>query len=109
MFVSLTHTRLKPSFPASPIHVQFQSYMRECGMPEHLQSGGADSIRIKYHTECAAAYKAHLAAKARGEAGRTPLTRVPFEEAAPPAPRATCGASGCGSRGGICFRSLGFP
>lgn len=71
----------------------FREYMRSCGMPEALQSGGGafvgresqaeGAIREKYHTTSAAAYKAWLADRARGGGPPAP-PQVPYEPPPPP-------------------------
>eukprot|EP00965_Chrysotila_dentata_P173566 5729997-Pleurochrysis_carterae.AAC.2 len=73
----------------------FARYMRSCGMPEALQTGGAEAIREKYNTESAAAYRAHLASVARGEPSE--LQPVPYAPPPPPKPRERP-MSGCGPR-----------
>ena len=60
----------------------FRQYLRQCGMPEELQSGGGQfagcesqaegAIRQKYNTRSAAAYRAWLAERSRGEGAPAP-------------------------------------
>ena len=72
----------------------FQSYLRACGMPAALELPTAQpteqqraaSIRDKYQTAVAAAYREHLGALGRGE--RSTLQPVPWERA-----KATGGAA----------------
>lgn len=85
----------------------FREYMRGCGMPEALQSGGGayvgresqaeGAIREKYHTTSAAAYKSWLADRARGNGPPAPA-RVAYEPPPPPpnynAPRPQRSGSG---------------
>jgi len=65
----------------------FRQYLRQCGMPEELQSGGGQfagcesqaegAIRQKYNTRSAAAYRAWLAERSRGEGGAPAPPSVP--------------------------------
>ncbi|EOD08095.1 hypothetical protein EMIHUDRAFT_631905, partial [Emiliania huxleyi CCMP1516] len=93
----------------------FRQYLRQCGMPEELQSGGGQfagcesqaegAIRQKYNTRSAAAYRAWLAERSRGEGGAPAPPSVPYEPPPPPPPPTGCnggaggGAAGAGVRG----------